>query len=497
MGVVIKQSFWSTVIAYLGIIIGYVNALYVRAEYLDLSQIGLFTLITANAMIVSPVASFGMGSSYLKFFSNFAEADKNRFFSFLFLVTILGNVLILFVGFLMKDLIAARYIDSAPSYINYLSITAIIIVSNSLFDLFFSYSRTIMKVLFPSFLRDIYLRAASLFLVFGYAAQWWNFDAVVLGLGIIYALAFILLFVHLVLEHNFRFDFRFGIITKERKQKLFKFGSYSMLLAGSFALINNATYDQVTTILGPEMNGIFTTCFFIALIVEMPRRNMFKVLGPIISAEMESRNMAEVDKLYKRSSITMTVIGMLLFIGIVTNLQDLFDFIPKGEVFEMGFWVVVGVCLAKLLLMVSSFAGEIINFSHLYKYNLIFQIIAALTLVTLNYFFINIWGLNGAVVSYLIAITFHVFLKVMFVKRHFGIQPWVQAHLTLFLIGILITLSAYLFKPGFHPVVDIFIRSLLICISFIFLIYRFRISNDINKIIHSTFERLLKINLPK
>ena len=497
MGVVIKQSFWGTVIAYLGVIVGYFNTLYLRAEYFDLSQIGLFTLITANAMIVSPISSFGMGSSFIKYFPSFQADKRNQFFTFLLLITIIGNGLVLLIGFLLKDHIAARYIETAPTYINYLSITAIIIVSNSLFELFFSYSRTIMKVIFPSFLRDVYLRIASLLLVFGYAINWWSFNGAVIGLGLIYLLAFVFLFIQLVTYHGFRFDFSFGFIDRKWRNNLLKFGSYSMMLAGSFAILNNVSYDQVTTILGPEMNGIFTTCFFIAMIVEMPRRNMAKVISPIISSEFEKNNMAEVEKLYKRGSITMSVLGLLLFIGIVTNLQPLFDFIPKGSDFQAGFWVVVGVCLVKLSLMTSSFAGEIINFSEMYKYNLIFQVMAAVMLISLNSIFIAQWGLNGAVISYMSAIFFHIILKVAFVRYHFGIHPLMKSHIQLFIIGVLVAVSAYSFKTGLHPVSDIAIRSILTVIVYVFLIYRFRISTDINKIIHSTFERFLKINLPK
>ncbi|MEQ9467084.1 MAG: polysaccharide biosynthesis C-terminal domain-containing protein [Ekhidna sp.] len=497
MGVVIKQSFWGTFIAYLGVIVGYVNTLYLRAEYFDLAQIGVFTLVTANAMIVSPISSFGMGSSFIKYFPSFKEERRDEFFTFLFLITLVGNLLVLLVLFLFKDSITARYLETAPMYADYIAITGVIIVSNSFFELFFSYSRTILKVVFPSLLRDIYLRIGSLFVVLGYALSWWGFSTAVVGLGLVYLLAFIFLLLQLITTHNFRFKFNFEFIDREWKAKLFKFGTYSMMLAGSFALINNITYDQVTTILGSDMNGIYTTCFFIALIVEMPRRNMAKVISPIISTEFDRKNMTEVDKLYKRSSITMSVIGFLLFIGIVTNLQDLFNFIPKGSAFQAGFWVVVGVCFAKLILMASSFAGEIINYSHLYKYNLIFQVVAAVILVGLNYFMISSWGLNGAAISYVIAITIHVILKLSFVKHHFGIHPFDRSHLPLFIIGVAVTVGAYFFQPAFHPVINIAIRSILTVFVFIVLIYQFRISADINKIIHSTFERFLKINLPK
>ncbi|MEM6738272.1 MAG: polysaccharide biosynthesis C-terminal domain-containing protein [Bacteroidota bacterium] len=497
MGVVIKQSFWGTFIAYLGVVLGYVNTLYFRAAYFSLEQIGLFTLITANAMMVSPISSFGAGSSYMKYFPSFDEEKKHRLFSFLFLVCVIGNGIILLVGYLLKDSIALRYVDTAPIYIDFLFVTGIVIVSNSFFDLFFNYSRSVLRVVVPSFLRDIYLRLGSFFLVIGYSLTWWNFDKAVIGLGIVYFSSFVVLFFQLIIRHAFHFDFRLESINTSWKKKLFEFGVYSMMLAGSFAVINNISYDQITAVLGSDMTGIFTTCFFIGVVVEMPKRNMAKVLIPLISKASKENDSQAIKAIYQRSSITMSIIGILFTIGIITNLQDLFDFIPKGSAFQAGFWVAVFVCLAKLTLMISSFSGEIINFSHLYKYNLYFQVLAAFMLVILNYFLIPIWGINGAGFSYVITMIFHTALKTGFVQYHFKISPLINSHLFLFIVSGATFALAFFFKPAFHPLINIGIRSMLITGVFVVLVYRFRISADINNLIHSTFERFLKIKLPK
>ncbi|WP_462248263.1 lipopolysaccharide biosynthesis protein [Ekhidna sp.] len=497
MGVVVKQSFWGTFIAYLGIAIGYLNALYFRAEYFDLDQIGLFTLITANAMIISHISTLGMASSYLKYFPSFAKEDQSKLFTFLLVITLLGNLLVFGIGYLAKDFVAMRYATTAPKYIDFIAISGVIILSNSLFEIFYNYSRSILKIVFPSFIQELYLRLGYLILVFGYAVDWWDFDASIVGLGILYFSTVVLLVFQLKIVHKLKLDFNITFLTKEWKNKLLKFGAYSMLLAGSFSIINNITYDQVTTTLGAEMNGIFTTCFLIAIIVEMPRKNMAKVIAPIISEKFENENIKAVEKIYKKSSITMSVIGVLIYIGIITNLNDLFAFIPKGDEFKLGYWVVVGVCTAKLFLMISSFAGEIINFSKYYRFNLFFQLTVAILLIVLNYQLLPIWGLNGAVIAYFSSIFIHILLKAGFVYFKFGIHPLVKSHASLIGIGIVIATLAMLIKFDFNPIVNILLRSFLISVTFITLIYRFRISSDINRLIHSTFERFLNITLPK
>jgi len=193
----------------------------------------------------------------------------------------------------------------------------------------------------------------------------------------------------------------------------------------------------------------------------------------------------------------MSVIGLLLFIGIVTNLNDLFSFIPKGEEFRTGFWVVTLVCAAKLFLMISSFPGEIINYSSLYRYNLIFQVGAAILIIICNLIMLPIWGLTGAGLTYFIVIVLHAIVKMVFVGVNFKTHPFLSSHIKLIVISGIIGVLAWVWNPSYHPVLTISIRSFLTAVIFIFLIYRFKISEDINKLIHSTFERLLNIKLTK
>ena len=404
----------------MGVIIGYLNVLYLRPAFFSLDQNGLFILIPAHAMMISPFCSLGMGSSFIKYFPSFEGSFKNQLFTFQLLIVVFANILLIAGWHVFKDWIASYYVESAPEYVNYLSITAIVIVVNSLFDLFFSYSKTLLKVVFPSFLRDIFLKLGSAVLVIGYAVNWYSFEWAINGLAINYSLAFILLYLQLATKHGLRFTFNFSNITITWKKKIFKFSIYSMLMAGSFAILNNVTYSQITSYLGAAANGIFTTCFFIGIIVEMPRKNMAKVVVPIISSAFDKNDMTQIETIYKKGSITMSVIGYLLFIGIITNLHDLFNLIPKGDQFRTGYSVVLGVCITKLVLMIASFSGEIISFSRFYKYNLLFQVLAAVLLVFLNYFIILKWGLDGVAISYTSVIIVHIIIKLIYVNISLG-----------------------------------------------------------------------------
>lgn len=497
MGVVIKQSLWGTIITYVGVIIGYVNTLYLRPEFFSLDEIGLFTLVTANAMMLSPLCAVGMSGSYIKYFPAFKDSKKlkNQFFTLQFSAIVLSNLLILFIAYLNREWLIAKFSEGSSNYANYLAITAIIVVVNSLFDHLFAISSTVLRVIFPSFLREVFLRLGAIVLVLGYAGGFFGFDWAVKGLAINYSAVLLLLFLKLVIFDKLRFDFSLTEISPEWRKKIFQFSIYSMSLAVSFAVMNNVSYNQVTNFMGDAANGIFVTCFFIGTIVEMPRRNMARVVAPLISDSLANNKIEDTNQLYKKSSITMSVIGMLLFIGILTNLDDLFAFIPKGEDFALGYGVVLAVCGAKLLMMFSSFAGEIINYSEFYRYNLLFLALAAVTLIILNYILIPLYGLNGVAISYFATITVHSLVKFLFVKVKFGIHPFMRAHVKLLVIGGLVLLGFYLFDTQLNVVLNIIFRSVLTTIVFTFLAYRLRISSDINQLIASLLSKYLKIRI--
>ncbi len=493
MGVIIKQSFWGTFIAYFGVGIGYINTLYLRPEFFSLDQIGLFTLVTANAMIVSPLCSIGMNGTYIKYFPLIKDSPRlaRQFFSFQLLLIFAANILILAIAFLGRERIIEMFSKGTSEYANYLAITAIVVIVNSLFDQLYAYSSTILKVIFPAFLREVFLRLAAIVLVLGYAGGYFEFEWAVKGLAINYSVVLILLFIHLLVAHKIRLTFKLDLISKEWRHKIFNFGLYSMSMSVSFAILNNASYNQVSSMMGDSFNGIFVTCFFIGVIVEMPRRNMARVVAPLLSDSVNHDDRKQTEALYKKSSITMAAIGTLLFIGIMTNLNDLFSFIPKGDDFVQGFGVVLAVCGAKLVLMTSSFAGEIIGYSKDYKYNLLFQVLAALFLITANYFLIPLYGLNGVALSYFLTIFFHSIAKNTFVQKRFGIHPLMWSHVRLLVMGVFVYIAFYVFDTPLNPAITIIIRSILTTVIFTIILYKLKVSDDINRLLDSLVDRFL------
>ena len=56
MGVFLKQSFWTSVIIYLGVIIGFINSLILFPKYLSTEEIGLLRQIISAATLLLPLS---------------------------------------------------------------------------------------------------------------------------------------------------------------------------------------------------------------------------------------------------------------------------------------------------------------------------------------------------------------------------------------------------------------------------------------------------------
>ena len=83
MGKILKQSFWSTVVIYFGVLLGFINSIILFPKFLSTEQIGLIRQIISAATILIPIATFGVSSAYVKFYPLVKESvkEKSEFFS--------------------------------------------------------------------------------------------------------------------------------------------------------------------------------------------------------------------------------------------------------------------------------------------------------------------------------------------------------------------------------------------------------------------------------
>jgi O-antigen/teichoic acid export membrane protein len=240
---------------------------------------------------------------------------------------------------------------------------------------------------------------------------------------------------------------------------------------------------MVASMLGLDALGIYSTAFYIAVLIELPKRAIAQIGMSIIATAYKNNNVSEIKAIYKKSSINNLIIGSLLFIGIWINLDNIFSIMPNSELFKVGKWIVLIIGAGKLIDMIAGLNGEIIVMSKHYRINVYLVVLLTLFTILANYLLIPIYGLEGAAIGSSLALLFFNLSKFGFLYWKESIQPFSLKTLVVILIASL-TLLTGLYLPVFdNPYVDILYRSIIATFLFGSLILWLKPSEDIQNLI--------------
>ena len=227
-------------------------------------------------------------------------------------------------------------------------------------------------------------------------------------------------------------------------------------------------------------NAIYTTAFYIAVLIELPKRAVAQISMPLISRSFEAGKPEEVEAIYKKSALNNLVIGLLIFIGLWVNLDSLYSLIPKSEVYALGSIVVLIVGFGKLIDMAAGVNGEIIVMSKYYKVNVLLIVLLAIITIVANYLLIPIYGLSGAAVGSALALIIFNTSKFLFLWIKMKIQPFSWSTVLTLVIGIIILMIGMYLPKLQSSLLDIIYRSTIVTLVYSSLIYLLKVSPEIN-----------------
>ena len=165
---------------------------------------------------------------------------------------------------------------------------------------------------------------------------------------------------------------------------------------------------------------------------------------------------------------------------------------PNGNVYATGKYVVLFIAMAKLFDMATSINEEIIAYSEYYHYALsVMLLLVGLTVLT-NLWLIPIYGIVGSAMATAITIFLYNVAKFFIIYAKFKIQPFSVATLKVILVSILVFLANQCLPSLQNLFSDLIIRSVLVSILYIGMIYVVKASEDINTLIHQIVKSVLK-----
>ena len=481
MGIVIKQTSRNIITISIALLIGAVNTLYFYPEFLKDKYYGLVVFLLATSNLLQPLMSLGAQHTIIKFYSSFKDKkSKDNFLSSIIFIPLIVIIPVTFLVIQVHDIVGDFLSMQNPIIESYVWVIFLVAFATSYFEVFYAWSRVQLKSVFGNALKEIYPRISVFILLILVSINLIDKENFVWWLTGLYYLRLLIMIIYSFSLYVPKFSFS---VPKNFKEII----SYSIyiLLAGSAASL----LIDIDKYMIPQKEAISQTAYyavavFIATVVEIPGRAMFQILNPMVAKAINNNDFKDLDSLYKKSSTNLLIICGFFFLLINLNIASFYD-LMNNQYYSEAILVVLIISCAKLVQMSFGCGPAILATSSFYKITLPFSISMAISVYILNDYLIDIYGINGAAFSTLIVLLVFTFLKVVYINYKLNIHPYNFNTIKIIMLISVIYFTLNHLTFNFSPILDITLKSLLISIVYISLIYYFKLSETINKSINA------------
>ena len=487
MGIVQNQASRVTIVSFLGVIIGALNTLFFFPYILGAERHGLVILILSIATIFSQFAHFGVPNTIIRF-SPFLREQNKFIYRLAIQIPFMSVVFFSLLFFLFGDWFFESYIDNNTLFDQYKYSLLPLVISLVFFEVMLSISRSKLKTVFPSILRELFLRLMTFVCLCLFYLGWLDFSSFILIWILIHLINVVILTFYLIKSSNFKFEFGFPLFpNKLIAKKMQIYGLITLLTTSAAILVNRIDIIMLGYFLELENIAFYSVAFFMATLINIPARSILQIVKPILAKSWAEQDILEISSLYKKSALIQMFFGILLFIGIWMNLEDFLIYLP--EKYTGIEWVFFYLGLSKLIDVSSGVNGAILATSEKYIFDLFINVFLIIVTVITNIICIPLYGIEGAAMATAIALFIHNLIKTVVLYLIYKIQPFQITSFKLVAIGF-----ATFFLVNFIPTdqieitwLRIMLRSILITGIFTFSVLVFSISNDLNDLFKKYF----------
>jgi O-antigen/teichoic acid export membrane protein len=486
VGIVIQQSFKNTLILFLGFIIGGINVLFLYTHFLEAEYYGLVTFLLSTANLLLPLLVFGMHHTIIKFFSSYSEKQNRD--NFLVITLILPLFIIIpfaLIGTLFYDFIAELLSKENIIIKKYTYLIFFISVFMGYFEVFYAWSKVQMKSVFGNFIREIFARICVTLLLISVYFEWLSNEQFIYGIVLVYFLRFLIMNIYAFSLYLPKFN---SLKLPTNLKEIISFSFYIILAGSAGNILLEIDKFMIPQMVNIEKVAHYAVGVYIASVIAIPSRAMQQIINPITAKELNDNNLNEVESLYKKSSLNLLIVGGLFFLLINVNIKELYLLINRPE-YSVGVYVVLIISFAELFKLSLGTNGTILTNSKYYRMLFYFSIAMAISVIVLNRIFIEYFGIQGAAFATLLVVVIFSIIKIIYVKNKLKMHPYSNStKKILFIIGFLFVVF-YFILLNINPLLSILIKSFLLITIFIFLIIKFKLSEDINNLYHKYFNK--------
>jgi len=485
MGIVQSQSIKNTIITFFGFGIGAVNALFLYTQFLGKMHYGMVATLLSGANILMPFMAFGIHNTLIRFYSHCkSEKEREEFMTFMLVMPLFFIIPLLLLFYLFQDPISLFLLKENPELKPFLWLIPVVGVFMGYFEIFYAWVKVHMQSVFGNFISEVVVRLTIMLLLFSVYWNWISKDTFVYCLALAY---FFQLLATMLYAFNVKMPV-FRLVIPHNIKEIFGYSFFIIVSGGVAVMLVDFDKVMIPSYLKVSENALYSVAIFIATVIIVPSRAMTQIIYPITAKLMAENKHDELNDLYKKSAINLQVIGGFIMLGIFLNIDQIYLLIP-GK-YATGTLVVFLIGLSKFYDLILGNNNAIILNTKYYKTVLAFGFLLVFLMIGLNMIFIPLYGIVGAALATLISVIVYNTIKLLFVVKKMNLYPFTNNTLKSFAIIGIVFLAFYFWDFPFHPILNIGLKSILITVLYVYLNFKFQISEEVNNVIGTVLKKV-------
>ncbi len=493
MGIIQKQGTRSSLFLLIGFCIGGINTIFLFPKIFSQAEYGLTRALLDTATILSILATLGTTPVIYKFFPYYRSLTTRKTNDLPFitgLICLMGFIAICIAGYIFKDFII-RKLGKSPLFAD----NFFLVYPFTFFMLFYTWLEafgwSFKKTVTTNFLKETFIRLLTTVLILFVFLGWMSTMQFMQWFSLSYALPALILLILLIRTKEWTFNFSISKVTRRLKPKMITFGLF--VFGASFLNIASRTVDSfmIIGLEGLAQTAIFLIASYLITFMDLPLRSINAIATPIIAESWKEKNYTNIATIYQKSTITLLVAGLFIYLMVLLNIHNLTLFL--GTNYAEVPMVVLIMGIAKLIDLGTGVNGQIIGTSTNWRFDFFTNVLLTLLAFPLNFFLIKKFGIMGAAYSNLIAISLFNLVRLTFIYKKYGWQPYTINHVKVIVFSVLLFTSIYFIPFMMNMYVDTVVRSLLFASIFIPVILRLRVSEELNHTAANAINRMKRL----
>jgi O-antigen/teichoic acid export membrane protein len=489
-----RQGIKGTIWVYVGFCLGAISTyFFTYKHWFTPEQYGLTRSLLEIGLLVYAFSTIGTTFYLYKFFPYYQDnlpKKENDLLGFALKICFVGFAITVVSLLLFEPIIVKKFNTNSALLVQYFYMVLPIGFFILLYTILESYAYGFSKGSTTNFLKETILKLYTLVVVLLKILGFINFKTFIILFSFQYgAIAFILIYI-LKKEGNLLVTFKTSRVTKKYKKKII-----SILALTFLTIIISVLRTSIDAIvLAARQNldkvAIFGFSNYLVMTMGAPSRSIIAITIPILSRHWKDKNLKEIERIYKRSSINLLSFSLFMFGLILLNFTPAIQYFNLNESYLEGKYVFILLGLVTIIELGTGVNGQIIGTSSFFRFELWTSILLTALIIPLSYFLTVKYDLLGPAIANLVSFTIYNAIRYFFLLNKFNMQPFSNKTIEVILIAILSFLAIHFLFGDKEGLLFLILRSAIFSAIFILAVYIRNISPDVKPVFESLKKRL-------